>query len=261
MKLILILTSGDKIKVKIGIHTGKVIPAVVGEHKPQFSLIGDAVNTTARMCTNSKDNCVNCSEFSYEEIKQKYKEFIQSTKEVKGKGMMNLYLYDPLKHRKGVMDSKNKIGRDSTGNMLMRSITKNVPVIVRQGTKGSRRESKIIQGNFKNESYNRKDSIDSSIFIVENSQDLLLKNNSNNNLIMDNQEDILNMNYNYDERKRHHSIMKKKMRKVLLRKILILLIHCFFINLEILFRKMGLNVLKKICFNIQKLNLFWLMGI
>ena len=206
----MVLTSGDKIRVKIGIHTGKVIPAVVGEHKPQFSLIGDTVNTTARMCTNSRDNCVNCSEFSYEEIKQKYKNFEQRTKEVKGKGMMNLYLYDPLKHRKGVIDSKNKIGRDSSGNMLMRSITKNVPVIVRQGTKGSRRDSKAIQGNFKNESYNRKDSIDSSIFIVENSQDLLLKNNSNNNLIMDNQEDVLNMNYNYDERKKTHNIVNEK---------------------------------------------------
>ena len=48
----MILNSGDKIIVKIGIHKGKVIPAVVGDHKPQFSLIGDAVNTTSRMCSN-----------------------------------------------------------------------------------------------------------------------------------------------------------------------------------------------------------------
>ena len=171
----MVLTSGDKIKVKIGIHTGKVIPAVVGEHKPQFSLIGDTVNTTSRMCTNSRDNCVNCSEFSYEEIKQKYKDFEQRTKEVKGKGMMNLYLYDPMKHKKGPLDSKMK--RDSFGNMVMRSVTKNVPVVCRQGTKGSRRDSKSVFKNFDNFS-SRRNSMESSIFIVENSQDLIFNTNS-----------------------------------------------------------------------------------
>ena len=200
----MVLTSGDKIKVKIGIHTGKVIPAVVGEHKPQFSLIGDTVNTTARMCTNSRDNCVNCSEFSYEEIKQKYKEFEQRTKEVKGKGMMNLYLYDPMKHKKGIIDSKMK--KDIYGNMVMRSITKNVPVIMRQGTKGSRRDSKSVLKNFDNLS-NRRNSLESSIFIVENSQDLIM--NTNNNFIGDNQEDYLNYNYHYDERKKYHNNEKR----------------------------------------------------
>jgi class 3 adenylate cyclase len=35
-----VLKYGDQMKVKIGIHSGKVISGVVGEHKPQFSLIG-----------------------------------------------------------------------------------------------------------------------------------------------------------------------------------------------------------------------------
>ena len=219
----MVLTSGDKIKVKIGIHTGKVIPAVVGEHKPQFSLIGDAVNTTARMCTNSKDNCVNCSEFSYEEIKQKYKEFTQSTKEVKGKGMMNLYLYDPSKHKKGALDSKMRgIGRDQSGNMIVKSVTKNVPVLIRQGTKNSRggnnnnmiktNENNYIKSNFDKISVNtnKRNSLDSSMFIVENSKDLLANaNNTVNNLLGQGEGEEYFNNY-YDEKRNRQIVVEKK---------------------------------------------------
>lgn len=42
------LKTGQKMRVKIGIHTGDVISGVVGETKPQFSLIGDTVNKSDR---------------------------------------------------------------------------------------------------------------------------------------------------------------------------------------------------------------------
>ena len=45
------LKNGEKLSVKIGIHTGEVISGVVGETKPQFSLIGDTVNKTSRVCS------------------------------------------------------------------------------------------------------------------------------------------------------------------------------------------------------------------
>ena len=47
------LKSGKHLEVKIGIHTGPVISGVVGETKPQFSLIGDTVNKTSRVCAHS----------------------------------------------------------------------------------------------------------------------------------------------------------------------------------------------------------------
>jgi len=40
-------------ELKIGIHRGPVIAGVIGFHKPQFSLIGDTVNTTSRICSSS----------------------------------------------------------------------------------------------------------------------------------------------------------------------------------------------------------------
>ncbi len=40
--------AGKTLKMKIGIHYGNCIYGVLGYHKPQFSLIGDTVNTTSR---------------------------------------------------------------------------------------------------------------------------------------------------------------------------------------------------------------------
>ena len=40
--------AGKTLKMKIGVHHGNCIYGVLGYHKPQFSLIGDTVNTTSR---------------------------------------------------------------------------------------------------------------------------------------------------------------------------------------------------------------------
>lgn len=40
--------AGKKLELKIGIHYGNCSYGVLGYHKPQFSLIGDTVNTTSR---------------------------------------------------------------------------------------------------------------------------------------------------------------------------------------------------------------------
>lgn len=38
---------GNQINFKLGIHTGNCFMGVIGYHKPQFSLIGDVVNTAS----------------------------------------------------------------------------------------------------------------------------------------------------------------------------------------------------------------------
>jgi class 3 adenylate cyclase len=42
---------GNTVKLKIGIHYGRVMAGLIGYHKPQFSLIGDTVNTASRVCS------------------------------------------------------------------------------------------------------------------------------------------------------------------------------------------------------------------
>ena len=183
------LSSGDTITVKIGIHKGKVIPAVVGDHKPQFSLIGDTVNTTSRMSSNGEKNCITCSEFAYEEIKTRYKtNFTVVNKQIKGKGLMNLYSYSLQNKNRPTID-KSKVGltKDKAGNLIAKSSTKNVPVLVKQNTKNSKRKYSVIRSNdiSVNESVfsgglDKKSLIEDSMLIVENSQDLFLKTGDNN---------------------------------------------------------------------------------
>ena len=56
------------IRLKIGIHYGIVIAGVIGDHKPQFSLIGDTVNTTSRVCSTGEDGEINISEEAFNQV-------------------------------------------------------------------------------------------------------------------------------------------------------------------------------------------------
>lgn len=87
------LKNGNKLQVKIGINTGPVSAGVVGHHKPQFSLVGDTVNTASRMCsTLDTSNTIQISATSYSHLSH-YEdlEFCQSIVTAKGKGEMNVY--------------------------------------------------------------------------------------------------------------------------------------------------------------------------
>lgn len=56
------------LKIKIGIHYGNAIAGVIGYHKPQFSLIGDTVNTTSRVCSTGEDGKITISDIAFEHI-------------------------------------------------------------------------------------------------------------------------------------------------------------------------------------------------
>jgi len=43
------MKNGKNLEVKVGIHTGPVISGIVGETKPQFSLLGESVYKTNRV--------------------------------------------------------------------------------------------------------------------------------------------------------------------------------------------------------------------
>lgn len=78
-------TWGDKgtpISLKIGIHNGPVIAGVIGFHKPQFSLIGDTINTTSRVTSTGEANKVTISESVFEIIKKNASEYRSIMKKV-----------------------------------------------------------------------------------------------------------------------------------------------------------------------------------
>jgi class 3 adenylate cyclase len=61
--------AGKKLHLKIGIHYGPCVFGVLGYHKPQFSLIGDTVNTTSRHCTGAEKDQIAISESAYMQIR------------------------------------------------------------------------------------------------------------------------------------------------------------------------------------------------
>ncbi|CAG9325164.1 unnamed protein product [Blepharisma stoltei] len=99
------LWNGETLKVKIGIHSGPVTAGVVGFHKPQFSLVGDTVNTASRMASTIKEpNIIQISEETYALVDSKSDLiFTQTRVEAKGKGWIETLLVKERKiHDTGV---------------------------------------------------------------------------------------------------------------------------------------------------------------
>ena len=89
------LKTGLKLQVKIGIHSGKVIAGVVGEHKPQFSVFGDSVNASVRMCKylKSPDKII-ISNTTNSLIKGQKYSFVKNFLSIKGQHDEELYFFD-----------------------------------------------------------------------------------------------------------------------------------------------------------------------
>jgi class 3 adenylate cyclase len=88
------LKGGGVLQFNIGINSGLVTAGVVGYHKPQFSLVGDTVNTASRMASLSpRPNTLQISKDTYNLIGDKSGLIFDPHKvEAKGKGQMKTFL-------------------------------------------------------------------------------------------------------------------------------------------------------------------------
>ncbi|CAG9312880.1 unnamed protein product [Blepharisma stoltei] len=88
------LKYGSTLQVKIGINSGPVTSGVVGYHKPQFSLVGDTVNTASRMCsTLEQTNAIQISKDTYKLLENHNGlKFEPKEVEAKGKGLMKTFI-------------------------------------------------------------------------------------------------------------------------------------------------------------------------
>ncbi len=80
-------------QMRIGIHSGSVVAGVVGEKKFQYDIWGDAVNTAARLETNSVEGKVNLSEHTYDLVRY-FRDFSFEARgkiPAKNKGVMDMY--------------------------------------------------------------------------------------------------------------------------------------------------------------------------
>ena len=72
-------------------HSGAAIAGIIGHKTFQYDLCGDAVNTSARMCTYSAPGQLHVSEDSYRLLAHRYAAICRGTREIKGKGDMTTY--------------------------------------------------------------------------------------------------------------------------------------------------------------------------
>ncbi|MFN8360813.1 MAG: adenylate/guanylate cyclase domain-containing protein [Candidatus Kapaibacterium sp.] len=95
--------SGEKIHVRIGLHTGSVVAGVIGENKFAYDLWGDAVNTASRMESHGVAGKIHVSEDFVQAIRgagagtipASSLRFIErGEQEIKGKGLMKTYFLE-----------------------------------------------------------------------------------------------------------------------------------------------------------------------
>jgi len=88
------LNSSIQWKLRIGLHSGRVVGGIVGTKKFIYDIFGDTINVAARMESNSLPMRINMSESTYLILKDSFSFEKREAIQVKGKGLMNMYLLD-----------------------------------------------------------------------------------------------------------------------------------------------------------------------
>ncbi|KAF5834574.1 hypothetical protein DUNSADRAFT_8699 [Dunaliella salina] len=85
--------SSNPVQMRVGIHSGDVVSGLIGTKLPKFSIFGDSMCTAARMESTGKPGRIHVSETTQGLLPEYAWESVGKIN-VKGKGMMQTYLWD-----------------------------------------------------------------------------------------------------------------------------------------------------------------------
>ncbi len=110
-------STGDKIMIRIGLHSGSVVAGIIGENKFAYDMWGDAVNTASRMESHGEPGKIHVSEEFLKKLLMVNGEWLidvaddfssftinhlpltiipRGEMEIKGKGKMNTYFLEAM---------------------------------------------------------------------------------------------------------------------------------------------------------------------
>ncbi len=85
-------SSGEAMRLRIGINSGPVVAGVIGKSRLSFDVWGDTVNTAQRMEANSGEGDIRVSPITYAKVNHKFICEAQAMIPIKGKDPMRTYL-------------------------------------------------------------------------------------------------------------------------------------------------------------------------
>jgi len=82
---------GEKLQLRIGLHTGSVVAGIIGTHKFVYDAWGDTVNTASRMESQGAANEIHVSAATYRSLRDDYVFSPRGAMDIRGKGSMETY--------------------------------------------------------------------------------------------------------------------------------------------------------------------------